>query len=267
MNSISASLRKFILKKLEKPRRYYEQRAYKNLGKLYGVIRPGDVVLVEGRSEMSRLIKLFSGSHWSHVAMYVGKTLINLDRKDRDSYLEKYGKEANHLLVEASSGEGGIAAPLGKYKDYNIRLCRPYGILESDLRHVIKQVICRLGMHYDDQNVVAIALMVLQTLWRPQSKQMFRACLGNSNDFQVICTGMIAQAFQGVGYPIMPSLLPQSPKDSFDENNPYGGGVVMRHYTQIAPKDFDLSPNFEVIKYNLIGTTTFDYKSLWIDRG
>lgn len=75
MNSITAFLRKFIHKKLEKQKQHYEQRAYNNLSKLYSVIRPGDVVLVEGRSEMSRLIKLFSNSHWSHVAMYVGKTL------------------------------------------------------------------------------------------------------------------------------------------------------------------------------------------------
>jgi len=266
MNSKSSLLRKFILKKLEKPRKIYEQRVYNNLDRLYSVIRPGDVVLVEGRSEMSRLIKLFTHSHWSHVSMYVGKALINPDSKQRDFYLKRYDKDANHMLVEAFSGEGVIASPLIKYKDYNIRICRPYGIIESDLHHVIEQVISRLGMHYDDQNIVAIALMILQTIWRPKSKHTFKACLGNCNDFQVICSGMIAEAFQRVGYPIVPVLLPQSQKDAFNENNPYGGGLIMRHYSQITPKDFDLSPNFEVIKYNIIGTTPFDYKSLWINR-
>jgi hypothetical protein len=266
MNSITSQLRKFILKKFEKPKGSYEQRVYNNLDRLFNVIQPGDVVLVEGQSEMSRLIKLFTSSHWSHVAMYIGNALIGADYKNRDFYLGKYGKDANHLLVEAFSGEGVIAAPLIKYKDYNIRICRPYGIIESDLRHVIKHVISRLGMHYDDQNIVAIALMILQKLWRPKSKRTYQACLGNCNDFQVICSGMIAQAFQSVGYPIVPVLLPRSEKDAFKENNPYGGGLIMRHYTQITPKDFDLSPNFEVIKYNIIGTTEFDYKSLWIDR-
>ncbi len=266
MNSKFSKLRKFILKKLERPRTSYEQRVYNNLDRLYTVIRPGDVVLVEGRSEMSRLIKLFTRSHWSHVAMYVEKALINPDYGNRDFYLKKYGKDANHMLVEAFSGEGVIAAPLIKYKDYNIRICRPYGIIESDLRHVIEQVISRLGMHYDNQNIIAIALMVLQTLWQPKGKHTIQACLGNCNDYQVICSGMIAQAFQSVDYPIVPALLPQSKKDAFDENNPYGGAVIMRHYTQITPKDFDLSPNFEVIKYNIIGTTEFDYKSLWTDR-
>jgi hypothetical protein len=266
MKSVSAVLRKFILEKLDNPQQHYEQRSYNNLNKLYSVIRPGDVVLVEGRSEMSRLIKLFSSSHWSHVAMYVGDALKDSDGNDGGVYSKKYGKDAEHMLVEAFSGEGVIAAPLKKYEDHNIRICRPYGILESDLREVVEQVMGRLGMHYDDQNIVAIAWMVLQTIWRPKSRRTFRACLGNCNDFQVICSGMIAQAFQSVGYPIVPALSPQIRQDAFDESNPYGGGLIMRHYTQVSPKDFDLSPNFEVIKFNINGTAKFDYKSLWVDR-
>ena len=27
----------------------------------------------------------------------------------------------------------------------------------------------------------------------------------------------------------------------------------MRHYSQIVPRDFDLRPNFEIVKYNIIG--------------
>jgi len=266
MNSITSFLRKFILEKLEKQKRHYEQRAYNNLSKLYKVIQPGDVVLVEGRSEMSRLIKLFSSSHWSHVAMYVGNALTASNSKEKDSYLKRYGRDEEHMLVEAFTGKGVIATPLKKYKNYNIRLCRPYGILDSDLRKVIEKVTGSLGMHYDDQNIAAIALMVLQALWRPINKRTIRACLGNCNDFQVICSGMIAQAFQSVGYPIVPALLPQSPKDAFNDNNPYGGGLIMRHYSQIMPKDFDLSPNFEVIKCNIRETILFDYKSLWVEQ-
>jgi hypothetical protein len=266
MNSLYKHLRKFILKKLEKHKQSYEQRAYNSLSKLYSVIRPGDVVLVEGRSEMSRLIKLFSNSHWSHAALYVGSSLTDPNHDNSYSYEKKYGPDANHMLVEAFSEKGVIATPLKKYKDYNIRLCRPYGISEPDLNQVIEQVIKSLGMHYDDQNIVAIALMALQTLLRPKSKRSTRACLGNCNNFQVICSGMISQAFQSVGYPIVPVILPPTQQDAFNDDNPYGGGLVMRHYTQITPKDFDLSPNFEVIKYNIIGNTKFDYKSLWVDR-
>jgi hypothetical protein len=266
MSSIAGFLKKWFLKKLEKPKLYYEQSVYNNISKLYGVIRPGDVVLVEGRSEMSRLIKLFSNSHWSHVALYVGSSLMENDADKKNFYKSKYGEDAKHMLVEAFSGEGVISSPLRKYKDYNIRICRPYGILDADMHQVIQQVVGKIGTHYDDQNILSIALIALQTVFRPKTKISIKTCLGNCNDFQVICSGMIAQAFQEVSYPIVPAVTPDAPDVVFDDSNPYGGGLMMRHYTQISPKDFDLSPNFEVVKYNLIGVKHFDYKRLWVDR-
>jgi hypothetical protein len=266
MFSLSRYLRKIILNRLDRPQQNYQQRAYNNLEKLYKAVKPGDVILVEGRSEMSSLIRLFSSSHWSHSAFYVGDRLQNYNAPDGTAYAKKNGSAAQHMVVEAYSGEGVIAAPLAKYVDYNIRICRPYGIAAADLEKVIAAVIDRLGMHYDDQNIIAIAFLALQTLWRSRSRTAVKACLGNCNDFQVICSGMIAQAFQSVSYPIIPALLPRTDGQVYDDNNPYGGGLIMRHYSQITPKDFDLSPNFEIIKYNIVGNPRFDYKSLWVDQ-
>lgn len=48
--------------------------------------------------------------------------------------------------------------------------------------------------------------------------------------------------------------------------NPYGATLVMRHYSRIVPRDFDLSPNFEIIKFNIIGMCVFDYRSIWADK-
>jgi hypothetical protein len=216
---------------------------------------------------MSRIIKLFSSSHWSHVAMYVGDALAADGFPDCEIYRKRYGRDAAHMLVEAFSGKGVIASPVKTYEHFNIRLCRPYGIVEADLKKVVEHVIHRLGRHYDDQNILDIALMALRSFFGLKSKHTLRACLGNCNDFQVICSGMIAQAFQSVGYPIVPALVPAKPGGAFTENNPYGGGLIMRHYTQISPRDFDLSPNFEIIKFNIIGTETFDYRSLWASAG
>jgi hypothetical protein len=37
----------------------------------------------------------------------------------------------------------------------------------------------------------------------------------------------------------------------------------MRHYSQIMPRDFDISPNFEIIKFNIIAPgAPFDYRTL-----
>ena len=37
----------------------------------------------------------------------------------------------------------------------------------------------------------------------------------------------------------------------------------MRHYSQIMPKHFDISPNFQIIKFNIIEGGAFNYKTLW----
>ncbi|MDJ0784796.1 MAG: YiiX/YebB-like N1pC/P60 family cysteine hydrolase [Desulfosarcinaceae bacterium] len=258
-------LRRWVLERLERPKRHYQQRAYNNLDKLYKVIRPGDVVLVEGRSEMSRIISLFTSSHWSHAALYVGpsrRASAFLADRQQQPHMAPHG---DHLLVEAFSGQGVIAAPLRNYEDYNIRICRPYGIGDADRRRVVDQVVAKLGMRYDDQNIVAIALMALASIWHTGGRRSIRACLGNCNDYQVICSGMIAQAFQSVGYPIVPALLPRDRQTSATDN-PYGAGLRMRHYTHITPRDFDLSPNFDIIKYNIVGSPRFDYKSLWAEK-
>jgi predicted acetyltransferase len=77
---------------------------------------------------------------------------------------------------------------------------------------------------------------------------------------------MIANAFQKVGYPIIPALLPASDVDNHLIDNPYGSKLIMRHYSQIVPRDFDLSPNFEIVKYNIIGLGRFVYKSIWANE-
>jgi hypothetical protein len=77
---------------------------------------------------------------------------------------------------------------------------------------------------------------------------------------------MIAKAFQSVGYPIIPALLPVSDLDDPQIRDPYGSKLIMRHFSQIVPRDFDLSPNFEIIKYNIIGLGQFDYRSIWAHR-
>lgn len=257
----AAKIRRRLLERLEKDSPAYRQLVYNNMQRLHATIRKGDLVLVEGRSEMSRIIKFFSSSHWSHVAFYVGDALIQPDQMGRNTYKARFGDQAGHLIVEAFTGKGVRVETIEKYRDHNIRICRPYGISEQDLERVTADIIANIGRRYDDQNIFDIARLVLGTFFRPNSKLSHRACLGSCNDFQVICSGMIAKAFQSVGYPIVPGFasIPSRP------DNPYGAGLIMRHFSQIMPRDFDLSPNFEVIKFNIIGQP-FDYDALWQEK-
>lgn len=256
-----------LLRRLERPIPSYEQRIVNNLSRLYRQIRPGDVLLVEGRSRLSLIIQLMTRSAWSHAALYIGDRLTNADdlpivgdSSDTDSADKK------HLLIEAEAGSGVTAVPLSKYKDYNIRICRPFGISSEDRDTVIVDVIGNLGKHYDHENLVDLALLVLPPFLNPFKKRTIQACLGGCTEFEVICSGMIANAFQRVGYPIVPALLPAAETSDRQVDDPYGSRLIMRHYSQIVPRDFDLSPNFEIIKYNIIGLGAFDYQSIWAEK-
>lgn len=198
--------------------------------------------------------------------MYVGDELVKRGQPFREKYLQEFGEDARHLIIEAFTGQGVVAAPLRKYRDHNIRVCRPFTINSKDLQAVIAEVISNLGKLYDQKNIIDIALMLLPSWINPFKKRSIRACLGNCNNFQVICSGMIARAFQRVGYPIVPGLYPLEDEQKISNKNPYGAKLVMRHYSQVLPRDFDLSPNFEIIKFNIITGGKFNYKSLpWDD--
>ena len=171
------------------------------------------------------------------------------------------------MLIEADIGSGVIAVPLNKYEDYNIRICRPFGITTKDIEVVAAEIISNLGKHYDHQNILDLAMLLLPSFLNPFKKRTIKACLGGCTEYKVICSGMIANAFQKVGYPIVPALLPESDLSDKRMNNPYGSKLIMRHFSQIVPRDFDLSSNFEIIKYNIIGMGKFDYKSIWAGKG
>jgi hypothetical protein len=67
-------------------------------------LKPGDVLLVEGDSRISRAIKYLTQSTWSHAALYVGPiTGVNTE-----------GDEP-HVLIEAEVGDGVVSAALSKY--------------------------------------------------------------------------------------------------------------------------------------------------------
>jgi len=264
LNRLMKKIGRALLRRLERPLPTYEQRIINHLDNLYREIRPGDVLLVEGSARVSRIIQHITRSSWSHSALYVGNRLETIDRRhvmvDRG-----HNGETNlqHMLVEADGGNGVIAVPLTKYRDLNIRICRPFGISPHDLSLVVDDAIANLGKHYDHENLLDLALLAMPTAFNPFKKRTLQACLGGCTEYKVICSGMIAAAFQKVGYPIVPALHPHTGKNDRLSNDPYGSRLIMRHFSQIVPRDFDISPNFEVIKYNIIRSGSFDYKSIW----
>ena len=265
--TVFSAIGRYFLRRLEMPLPNYQKRIINNMENLYRVIQPGDILLVEGRSQLSQIIQLLTKSSWSHAAIYIGgKTRDGHDGLEKNRMAPFDEKEHQHMLIEADAANGVTAVPLSKYQDYNIRICRPFGISPQDLDAVVREVISNLGKHYDHENLIDLALLVLPSFLNPFKKRTIQACLGGCTEYKVICSGMIAKAFQSVGYPIVPALHPNDGLTVSKIADPYGSKLIMRHYSQIVPRDFDLSPNFEIVKYNIIGLGAFNYQSIWAEQ-
>ena len=254
---------RLVAKRLNRRTTHYFYRIPNNMENMKKHIRKGDVVLVEGDQRLSELIKMFSQSHWSHSAFYIGDELIRTENPHKDEVLNKFGDKAKHLLVEALTTKGVIVSPIDIYEFYNTRVCRPFAISEKDVNKVIEIVISHIGKPYDNRNIYHLALSLIPPWMNPWRKRSVEICLGNCDEFQVTCSGMIAKAFQFVGYPISPAIHnDEDKKEVFAGDSPYGHSFTKRHYSQISPADYDLSPNFEIVKFNIIKDGRFDYKSL-----
>ena len=72
------------------------------------IVKPCDVILVEGQSRASSAIQFITGSNWSHAAIFIGKT-----------------KTFDHSLIEVKAVEGCKYTDLNIYKQHNLRICRP----------------------------------------------------------------------------------------------------------------------------------------------
>ncbi|STX60143.1 Uncharacterised protein [Legionella israelensis] len=80
------------------------QRAYLcDFNKLCDKIHPADVLLVEGRSRVSRIIRHVTQSPWSHAALYIGRLQDIQEHSVQELIKTHYdGPSDKQLLVEAS---------------------------------------------------------------------------------------------------------------------------------------------------------------------
>ena len=161
---------------------------------LRGIIEPGDVLLVEGNNRISGIIKYLTQSTWSHAALYVGPI---------DGACEPDGEP--HVLIEANIGEGVTSAPLSKYFPYHTRLCRPVGLSYEDRNTVCRYAINRIGFGYDTKNIVDL-MRFLIPLPIPQRWRRRMIAFGSGDPTKIICSALIAQAFDAVRYPILPKI-------------------------------------------------------------
>src|SRR3954451_17578453 len=238
---------KLIASYLQKEVPGYEPFTPSDPEHLRGVIEPGDVLLVEGNNRVSGIIKYLTQSTWSHAALYVGPI---------DGASERDGEP--HVLIEANIGEGVTSAPLSKYFPYHTRLCRPVGLSFEDRNTVCRYAINRIGFGYDTKNILDL-MRYLFPLPIPQRWRRRMIAFGSGDPTKIICSALIAQAFDAVRYPILPKITRAGSRQARREI------LHIRDSSLYMPRDFDISPYFEIVKPTIV--EGFDYTALhWADK-
>ena len=249
-NRVSGAFGRAIAHYLNQPIHGYEPFSITDPARLAAVLRPADVLLVEGNRRISTAIKYLTQSTWSHAALYVG-----------DFQNTGLGLEAP-VLIEADIQDGVVAVPLTKYAELNTRVCSPARLAPEDRQRVCDHAVARLGHAYDLRNVIDLARYLLPVPPVPVRWRRRMLAFGSGDPTRAICSTLIAQAFQSVRYPILPRIE-RRPKASAD-NYTVREILHIRHYSLFTPRDFDISPYFRVIKP--LVETGFSHRALeWAD--
>jgi len=263
---------------LTKPLKNYTPRFPNDLGELTRHIKKGDILLVEGEQRVSEVIKYLTQSSWSHSALYIGDELIRRNHPQLGQLRAVFGDEVNHLLVEALVETGVVVSPLSKYINFNIRVCRPHLLRKEHIQLILDDIIGQLGHSYDMQNVFDLARYFLPVSLVPRRFRRKALHFGSGLPTQVICSSMLAAAFDKVGFPIIPQFVAQRMDEAarrtwrhrvlLRSTDPQARLVFRRrHHTLVTPRDFDLSPYFEIVKFNVIESRRFDYSQIvWDER-
>ncbi|MDE2454357.1 MAG: lipo-like protein, partial [Burkholderiales bacterium] len=216
--------------------------------RLMACLRPGDVLLIDGETRISAAIKYLTQSTWSHAALYTG---------DPGDARDEQGRPLS--FIEADLHAGVRRVSVAEYAGLHGRVCRPVGLSRAEIRALIAFAAAHLGDRYDLKNVIDLARYLLPTPPVPPHWRRHLLALGSGDPTRAICSTLIAEAFQSVRYPILPEI------ETVDPAHPMCPGCVdeilhVRHHSLFAPRDFDVSPYFAVIKPTL--ETGFDHRTL-----
>jgi Permuted papain-like amidase enzyme, YaeF/YiiX, C92 family len=246
MSAVLDGVGRLIARYLQKPVHGYEPFTPSDPDSLRQSLQPGDVLLVEGNNHIAGVIKYLTQSTWSHSALYVGP-LPGRTAADGEP----------HVLIEANVGEGVVSAPLSKYLRFHTRICRPVGLTEDDCAAVCAYAIERIGFAYDLKNIIDL-LRYLLPLPAPQRWRRRLIALGSGDPSRLICSALIADAFSAVRYPILPKITLAGSQQALEQI------LEIRHSSLYCPRDFDISPYFNVVKPTI--RQGFNYKALqWAD--
>ena len=221
---------------LAKPRERNSHIPTSPWGLLAATLRKGDVVLVEGSSRFSSAIKYLTQSTWSHAALYVGDALGP----------PPPGEEAR-VLVDVDVVDGVRTIPLSAFSGLHTRICRPVGLSPAEVDALVGFMLARSGVTYDLKNIFDLARYFIRTPPLPGSMRRRALARGSGEPTKAICSTLLAQAFESIRYPILPEV---ELVDAGSEGARRARREILhiRHHSLYAPRDFDVSPFFAIVK-------------------
>lgn len=206
-------------------------------------VRLGDVLLIEGRNRVSRIIRRITHSPWSHAALYIGRIHDIEDQQLREIvHHYHHGNPSDQLVIESLLGKGTIITSLNYYREEHIRLCRPSGLTHEDAQKVIGYAIKRVGKEYHVRHFVDLGRFLIKSRLVPRHFNSILFRKDPDATTQEICSTMIASAFHSIQFPILPLIR----EGEGDEKNLE---MINRNPKLFTPSDFDYSPFFNIIKY------------------
>jgi len=268
-----------IIDFLTEPLPHYQRFVWNDPHALRRHIRKGDVLLVDGDNRASQVIKYLTQSCWSHAALYIGDELLRRGGEAADRTREAFGEGAEELLLEALP-HGVVASPLSKYIDYNIRLARPHRLRPDDLKVILEDALAAIGWRYDLRNVLDLARYLIPVHIVPHQMRGTALHFGTGQPTEVMCSSLLGKLFAKVRFPILPQVEYPTAGDAPEggrttllqrifgyDSEGYTGIFRMRHPTLLTPRDFDLSPYFEIVKFNVVIDGFFDYQRIqWAEQ-
>ena len=255
-NWMLKKLNQYFLKEVKPPRGFLC-----DFSRICHEIRPADVLLIEGRNRISKIIQSTTKSAWTHSALYIGRIHNIEDPKVREFIQHYYkGNVAEKLLIETQIGSGSNIVPITKYKNEHIRVCRPNGLSYDDAQRVITYAVETLGQEYDLRHFFDLYRFLVGNWFIPRTwKSVLFSKKHSGKAREDICSTMIARAFESVKFPVLP-LIRQKDQKNLE--------IIRRNPNLYAPCDFDYSPYFDIIKYPMIPVSGFHiYRQLPWEEG
>lgn len=247
MMSIRAWLGRWLAAYLSQPSRSPPYGPTNRPEQLAAALRKGDVLLIEGASRISTAIKYLTQSTWSHAALcFRSPAELSVDARFDAP-----------VLVEADVNHGVRTVPLRGYLDFHSRICRPVGLDPDEIDALTRFMLDRVGNRYDLKNVFDLARYLIRTPPVPEGQRRRMLALGSGDPTRAICSSLLAQAFESVRYPVLPEV-DESPGRALSAAQ--REILHIRHHSLFAPRDFDISPYFRIVKPSL--EAGFDFRAL-----